>query len=244
MEMILWTNDELKRIKPILNKFNLKLNDDYSISEIKPINSTNIYFRFYHNEIQDLETLFYFTDRKSITETLKLTSQIRYLVARNKKHPFVSGLLTDLARIDINDDTEIFTIFIGILSLYKKTSYNYAKKIVDCLKEPELIREKINKIKNSDIETPEEKHLKDYINKKLSFTNGIIDSEIFKPMIEKYNSNIKNNLVSDLKKNMQRLLRKNEIEQKRINDNYEIELILKNRSKSVRRINNEGNYMD
>ena len=242
--MILWTNNELKRIKPVLKKFNLKLNDDNSISKLI-FDEESLTFPFFHyNEIEDLNTLLYYHDRKEILNTLKQIIGIKYLVKQNPNEQFFNGFIMNLSKIDPIEPTEIFTIFVEILSLYKKTSYNYAKIIIDNLKEPELIIDKINEIKNSNIETKEELYIKNFINKKLAFTNGINNSIIFKPMIEKYNSNIKKNLLIDLNRRLQFLLKNRTFEKNKVNDSYEAELILKNRSKHVRRSYNERNYMD
>lgn len=244
MEKILWTNNELKKIRPILKKFNLKLNNDNSISKLI-FDEDNLTFAFFHyNELDDLNTLLFYPNKEDISKVLKQVIGIKYLTKQNITNNFFNGFIMNLSKINPLDDTEIFTIFVEILSLYKQTSYNYAKIIIENLKEPELIIDKINEIKNSNIETKEELYIKNFINKKLAFTNGIDNSIIFKPMIEKYNSNIKKNLLLDLNRRLQFLLKNRTFEKNKVNDSYEAELILKNRSKHVRRSYNERNYMD
>ena len=216
---IIWTKEELIKIKPILKKFDLKLDNNGNI--VNGVgNDPEYIIRFvYHSEKKDLENLLFYTNKEDILKTLKLTIGVKHLVAKYPKHPIFNGLISSLAKIDPTDATEIFTIFIEILSLYKRTINNFAANIVNNLNDPYLVKEKIEEIKNSSEETIEEKKIKEYIIKILKLTNGINESKIFKPMIEKYNSNIKKLLLEDLNKRLIILIKK--IEYKNIKDHNE-----------------------
>ena len=231
----IWTEAELKKIKPILKKFNLTLNKDNNIINDTGNINEDIGNFSYHNQIEELNILLYHTSKDEITKVLKLIIGIKYMVSKNPNHPIFNGLINELTNINIKDNTEIFKVLIAIIALYKRTSNNLSQLIVNKLQDPFLIQEKIQEIKNSDIETKEELYIKNYVSKILNLTNGINETKIFKPIIDKYNNNIKNELLLHLNIKLKYLVKRNAMETERNTRDYICEILLKKRKENEKR---------
>lgn len=239
----IWTEAELKKIKPILKKFNLKLDKDNNIVKIYLNINDDIAQYSYQNQTEELNILLYQTNREEISKVLKQIIGIKYMVSKNPNHPIFNGLINELTTINVKDDTEIFKVLISIIALYKRTINNLAQLIINNLKDPILIQEKMQEIKNSNTETKEEIYIKNYINKILSITNGINETKLFKPIIDKYNNNIKKDLLSYLNKRLSFLIKKITLENEKDTISYVFENISKKRKETKKR-NNGKYFMD
>lgn len=194
MNELIWTKEELKKIKAIiLNKANLTINDKYELVEKN--NSSNFYLynghHLYQNFHNELEMLFYYKDRNVIENILSKTEAI--IVDSN--NPLHYGLIRTLSKINPKNHYEIFSIYKEILALYEHTIHKYAEEY---LKEynPEEIKQIKNDLKNSIQKTEQELLIEDEINKILESTNGIFESELFLPLINKLNLSIKDRLIN------------------------------------------------
>ena len=197
---IIWTKEELDKINEFLKKYNLEFSDEinYNVVVSNKYQDTPNFLPTYLYHCEELNRLFMYQDKKEIYNILKRTIPIRYIVKNNKNNPLCNGLLTALANINPSDATEIFVIFKELLSQYIRISYNTAEYIADRLKDSKLIREKIEEIRSSTEETKEERYIKNYFNKLLSYTNGVFDNELFSSLIYKCYDNIKHDLINNL----------------------------------------------
>ena len=202
MNNIIWNKDELKKIGTFLKKANYKIDDNHNIVISNRFNTgNNAFSNIMVNKDNEIKRLFYLQDREEIKEVLKSTVKLKELVIQNPNNPLYFGLISSISKLNINDDTEIFTIFKEILSQYAKVSSNLITTLTNNLEKEnyiETVQNIIEKIKNSKFETDEEKYVKDYMNKILGYTSDITNSEIFKPTIEFCNNNIKNTLIQYL----------------------------------------------
>lgn len=203
MKKIIWTESELKKIKQIiLLKSDLKVNEDF---ELVPMNSNNIMNN--HNQIynprvtsiyqevaDELIKLFYIDDRNKINEVLTKASLIN-VDFNNRLH---IGIISTLAKMKPENHFEIFNIFKEIVAQYNRSASVVAHKIINELNNIDLIKEKINEIKNSDEETIEEKMVKNEIRKVFLFSNGVTDDEIFASLISTLDNKIKIKLLTSM----------------------------------------------
>jgi len=237
---IIWNEKELKKIKSLLRKFNLSLDENNIIIENKQSYMDTI--PHHHNiDKKYFEKIFYTNIKNDILKILKSLVGVKYLVNKNPEHPMFNGLINDMSKMNPLDATEIFNLLSGLITLYKKASMKVATTITDSLKDPELIKEKINEIKNSDTETKEEQKIKIYINKVLSCTNGIFNNDYFNDFINESNSNIKNNLLSDLNKRLRYIVTKIETEKESSITDYVRGEMEKNHIKKARYYSGENN---
>lgn len=200
----IWNESELKKIKPILLKYNLKLDEDNTIVENEQV-WTGVILHQHNIDKKYFEKVFYVNNKSEILKVLKSLVGVKFLVKKNQNYPIFNGLINDMSKMDPLDATEIFSLLDGLISLYKRTSMKVASTITDTLKEPELIKKKINEIKNSETETKEEVIIKHNISKILKYTNGIFNNDFFIELINDNNSNIKDNLLSDLNKRLRNI---------------------------------------
>lgn len=194
MELI-WNKKELEKINVILKNIRLYISEDYSFSntcdEIRDIS-----YRSLINFNDEFANLLYCNSKEEILNTLKLTKSIRFLVAKNKNNDFCIGLLSNLAKIDYNKPTEIFKLATTIIKEYSTLSYKLAENYVKTFKSAESFKKKIDEIINNPNETKEEIYIRNIVNQKLNYTNGLKDNELIKPFIDKCNSNLKNIIIN------------------------------------------------
>ena len=197
---IIWNKEELVRIKDFLKRNNLEFSDDenYDIVISDKYKHATIFLPTYLYHCHGLNDLVWYQDKGEIYSVLKKTIPIRYIVKNNKDNPICNGLLTALVNINPNDATEIFVIFKELLSQYVRVSYNMAEHITRNLNDPKLIKEIIEEIKNNPLDTKEELYIKNYMNKLFTYTNGIFDSDIFRPIIDECNNNIRTDLIYNI----------------------------------------------
>lgn len=198
MKNIIWNEKELKNIKKIiLTKLNLKLNEEgelvYSPNN-NCFNYLNTRNSLFPESIDELKDLFYITDKNKVIEVLNMTSDIK-ADPNNRLH---FGFITTLAKINPENHEEIFTIFREIIALYEITINNISKKIWYDINNTELVQEKLREISNSTEITTEELLVKKEISKVFIFANGITDSELFAPLFNKLDSNIKPKMIGIL----------------------------------------------
>jgi len=201
---IIWNENELKKIKPILLKYNLKLDEDNTIVENEQV-WTGVIPHQHNIDKKYFEKVFYVNNKSEILKVLKSLVGVKFLVKKNPNYPIFNGLINDMSKMDPLDATEIFNLLDGLNLLYKRNSMKIASTITDTLKDPELIKKKINEIKNSETETKEEVIIKHNISKILKYTNGIFNNDFFIELINDNNSNIKDNLLSDLNKRLRNI---------------------------------------
>ena len=146
---IIWTKDELKKIKKIiLLKINIKVNEN---NELIRGTSTTINYNATNNSlytevIDELNKLFYMTDREKISEILTKASQIK-ADPNNKLH---YGLVTTLSKINPNNHEEIFIVFKEIIAQYEKSINNIVTKIANNVDNIDELKERIKNINNAE----------------------------------------------------------------------------------------------
>ena len=196
MNNIIWTKQELKNIKQIiLRKTNLKINEDNQLNIVanKDIMSddfnltTNIYLNF-EKEIIDL---FYFQDRRKIKEILTNASLVDADIDNRLHH----GFIINLSKINSDNCDEIFLIFKDLIGHYEHVINMVAEKMISNVDSEEMIREKIEHLKNATNTTIEEKLVINHLRKTFLFANGVCDEEIFQPLINKLNSLIRTRII-------------------------------------------------
>lgn len=225
MNNIIWTKNELKDIKKIILKSsNLKLNEDGEFVQL----FTPQYFSYSYKRRKplyllvsdELIDLFYVTNKEKVIEVLNMTSGIK--VDFNNRLHF--GLITALAKININNPAEIFIIFRQIASLYDHIIYNIATKTVESFYDIGQAKERMKEINNSTEVTTEELLVKQEIEKVLSYTNGVTESELFIPLISKLNSLIKSRLITCMEQIITNNIKKNINIMKRDTQEYKYNL--------------------
>lgn len=233
---LIWNKEEYYKIKIALRKFNLIIDNN----EIVPTfykRSENYFIDDFTKE--KLLELFHYKDKEEIYKLLKLTIPIRYIVKNNKDNPLCNGLLVNLSNINPKDAGEIFTIYTEIIFQYSRIISKVTDKIFVSLKDNKLIKEEINKIKNSNIETTYEVMVKNTINKLLNCTYGIDKFCIFKDLIEYNNSKIKNSIVDTLEKRIDVLEKREENKNNKIVKDYGFDItgrLIKERQRKAKYI--------
>lgn len=209
MNNIIWNKEELKRIKTIiLKKSNLKVNEDKQLVQLYTSTTGNSFYHpstsLYCSVNEELKNLFYTNDIEEINKVLSMASQIKVDPA-NKLH---FGLINALSKINPENKEEIFIIFNEIIALYEsvislkaRLAMNYFDNIEDAKKR---IENEINGDLCGDI------IIKNYIEQILKFDNGITQSELFKPLIDKLNSLIKPRFILKMKQLVANDVKRNE----------------------------------
>lgn len=198
MKEIKWSKEELKKIKKILFKSNLTVNEmgqlvvKSEITEYNQINTKQInpYFQ-YDKEIADLV---YLQDMEEVDRILELSCDVDF----EKNNPNHFGLIKTIHEIDKQDRSEIFTIFKEIIALFNTVAYDAASIIISHCKDIEQLKQEIKDFKVSNTETFEETFANFKINEILSQTNSIANSPIFTPVIEKGRANLKKYILTHL----------------------------------------------
>lgn len=198
MKNIIWNEKELKNIKKIiLTKLSLKLNEDGELVDSpnnKCFNYLNTRNSLFPDVTEELKDLFYITDKDEIIKVLNMTSDIK-ADPNNRLH---FGFITTLSKINPENHEEIFTIFREIIALYEIAINNVSKKIWYDINNTELSQKKLREISNSTEITTEELLVKKEIEKVFIFANGVTESELFIPLLNKLDSNIKSKMIGIL----------------------------------------------
>lgn len=198
MKEIKWTKEELKRIKKILLKSNLTVNErgqlvvksetvEYANVNNKPINP---YFQY----DKEISSLVYLQDMEEVYKILELAKEVNY----DKNNPNHFGLIKAIYEINKEDRSEIFTIFRELIALFNSIAYDAATIIFSHCKNNEQLKKEISLFKNSTEETFEETFALFKINEILNQTNGIANSPIYRPVIERGIANLKKYILTHL----------------------------------------------
>lgn len=185
-----WEKSDLEKINYILKRLHLNINDDYSFNNIYD-SSKNISYRTYISFNDEFTNLLLEDNKEEILSILKLTKPIRFLVAKNKENELCIGLLSNLAKIDYNNPTEIFRVATLFIKEYSTLSYKLVEKYASKYTNSESFIKVIDKIKTSSNETEEEKYIRKIINQKLKYVNGIDKNYLIQPFINKCNSKLR-----------------------------------------------------
>lgn len=194
MREIIWNKEQLINIKRmILARANLKYTAE---GELVQCNTTS-YNNFPKNgralyiDLQDeLEKLFYTTDKTEIRNTLFKASQIKINENNNL------GFLHNISKVNPNNPEEIFFIFKEIISQYEKAIDMVAKNSLEKVDNLEEAKRKIREIHESTEETTEERLVKIIINKIFIQSNGVTESCLFDSLNKKIESLIKAKLIT------------------------------------------------
>lgn len=193
---IIWNDDEIKKINQLLKRANFKIDNNDLIKT-----NNNNYNYLEHPLVKEqkaLNKLFHLQDKEEILELLKKTNFVKEIVEKDKTNPKYFGFLTEVSNININDATEIFNLYKYIVTLYCKIINKISTQVEDSLVEPELLKERIQLIKDSSEDTVEIITIKNYINSNLIYIKEIINNPIFSNLIEEKNNEIKNKLIKSL----------------------------------------------
>ena len=230
----IWNNEELIRIKEIiLKRINFYLNADNELFKstkgvIKNPNVRNC-FDVIEDEFLDL---FYTHDIDEINRVFSLAKGVN-ADPDNKEH---YGLIMSLSKIDPTKKEEIFIIFKEISNLFYREIMNFAEILVDSL-DTEQVKEVINKLLTSDEISEEELMIRETVYKTLSCTNGVVNSSLFMPLLNKLNSIIKNELVNRVRlianKKLKETPHKNVIDLREYGKAKNQKFVKNNRSKNL-----------
>lgn len=225
MNNIIWNKDELKRMKTIiLKKSNLKVNEDDELVQLYTSTTGNSFYHpstsLYCSVNEELKNLFYTNDIEEINKVLSMASQVK-ADPDNKLH---FGLINTLSKINPDNKEEIFIIFNEIVAMYEsaialesRLVANHLDNIFDTKKR---IEDEINYNLSSDIK------IKKYIEEILKFDNGITQSELFMPLIDKLNSLIKPRFVFKIKQLVANNIKRNESQKRNDFNSYKGDSIL------------------
>jgi len=197
---IIWSKKELSKIKTIiLNRSKLTLDEENMLIDRpnyreKFEQKDNLGNSMYFEISEEIENLYYIQDRLEIERILTKAKEVQ-VDPYNKLH---HGLIVCLSKANPENHTYVFEILKEIASQYERVIANIAKSaLADCETSTEMI-EKINKIITKTEETAEEIEIKYSMYTIFLDSNGIFNEDIFKPIIRKCNSLIKNRLIHHL----------------------------------------------
>jgi len=192
---IIWNKQEISKInKTILIKTNLKLNENNELTIVNnkhlgsKNNTANSIYQLIYTEIIEL---FNFQDRQEIEKVLTKAKDTQF-DPHNKLH---HGLIACLSKTNPENHTYIFDILREIASQYERVIASVAYKTLDSYDNSTQMMDRIKEITNSQEETLEEIEIKCIMKNIFTFTNGITEESIYKPLIEKCNSLIKERLI-------------------------------------------------
>lgn len=197
MSNIIWTKEELKKIrKIILTSANLKLTEDAELIELPTSYYNTRSTSSYAKEANELKKLFYCTNKEQIIDILTKASEIK-AEPNNKLH---YGFITTLSKINPENPEEIFIIFREIISQYDKSISGISLKIIEKLDNIDEVKNRIREISHSTEITAEEELIKREIEKVFSFANGVPSDKLFASLIEDLDSQIKPKLLTRMKR--------------------------------------------
>lgn len=200
---IIWNENELNKIQLILRRFNIKINEN---NELVFHNYTGYFNESTIREKNELKQLFNYQNKNDVLNILNQINKTKQLVDNDKNNPLYYGMISNISNINQDDCSGVFIIFKEIIFQYSRIIGNLSRKIVETLKDPLIISEKIDEIKNSNIKTKEELYIENYINSIFDNIEYIRDSEVFKPIINNLNNSIKQRLIDCLETNKNKIL--------------------------------------
>lgn len=203
MTNTIWTNEELKQIKEILqSKMIFKKEKDGAIRLIdnrdnnQPFKGEyDVYSKILYNEtVKLLES----NDKEEIEKLVKKHSKTEF-DSNNRLH---YGLISALSRLNVPESTtknstystQIFIILKEIIGQYERIIKLVVDKYFNSITDPDEIRMYLNKIKNGELEL--NKEVLFLIQKVFSFTYKLNNEPIFKELINECNSKINLRIVN------------------------------------------------
>lgn len=203
MTNTIWTNEELKQIKEILqSKMIFKKEKDGTIRLIDNRNNNqpfkgeyNVYSKILYNEtVKLLES----NDKEEIEKLVKKHSKTEF-DSNNRLH---YGLISALSRLNVPESTtknstystQIFIILKEIIGQYERIIKLVVDKYFNSITDPDEIRMYLNKIKNGELEL--NKEVLFLMQKIFSFTDKLNNEPIFKELINECNSKINLRIVN------------------------------------------------
>lgn len=203
MANTIWTNEELKQIKEILqSKMIFKKEKDGTIRLIdnrdnnQPFKGEyNVYSKILYNEtVKLLES----NDKEEIEKLVKKHSKTEF-DSNNRLH---YGLISALSRLNVPESTtknstystQIFIILKEIIGQYERIIKLVVDKYFNSITDPDEIRMYLNKIKNGELEL--NKEVLFLMQKVFSFTDKLNNEPIFKELINECNSKINLRIVN------------------------------------------------
>ena len=203
MTNTIWTNEELKQIKEILqSKMIFKKEKDGTIRLIdnrdnnQPFKGEyNVYSKILYNEtVKLLES----NDKEEIEKLVKKHSKTEF-DSNNRLH---YGLISALSRLNVPESTtknstystQIFIILKEIIGQYERIIKLVVDKYFNSITDPDEIRMYLNKIKNGELEL--NKEVLFLMQKIFSFTDKLNNEPIFKELINECNSKINLRIVN------------------------------------------------
>lgn len=199
MKDIIWTKDELKKIKRhVLTRANLTINDEGEIQKHNPhtIPYQEIHQYTYMQYAEEIEKLFYTDNKEEIMNLLTQISNLKF----NSTTPHNIGFVTTLRRINPNDATEIFVVFKEIIGQYERITSRISQEFVNqCTTIEELIetsKKYTHTHHDETIQSEEFKMASNEINDLFFMCNGIMENNLFKPLLTKLNSTLQHRITA------------------------------------------------
>ena len=194
----IWNKNELKEINKIIYSKNVNIvctDDEVTFCR----RTKNSYVNFTHSGLtNDLLDTFEFlltnTNKDEIDRILTKYSKVNFDI-NNKLH---FGLISSLSRLDLNKSDkyypQIFTIAKELVGQYERVISSVINNSFANITDTNIIKDKIENIKQN--VSSEEKQVNFLIQKIFNETNGLNNEVLFKDIINKCNSKIKDSLLS------------------------------------------------
>lgn len=196
MKEIIWNANELKHMKKVFQrKIIISIDENNELThktDKQSISAIGGYTKKIIDSLgNEIEELFYTNNVEEIYNVLEKASSIKF-DANNTLH---FGLINVLSKVDKNNKAEIFTVFNEIVSLYEHFIYQVAKESIENIEDFDEIKTKITLISKRKELPAEYFEIKRRINAVFNYTNGVVESPLFKNLLTKLDSLIVNKLV-------------------------------------------------
>lgn len=211
-----WTEEELKNVKKhILFRNNLEIKDGALVKgknfdmSIVSRNFSIINSNTSDTFCKSIENILFNTNKEDIQEVLNKVEGIKQMVESDPTNQYYRGLLSNISKIDPEDQSEIFVIFKEIISQYDRTINSIVTKSIEGITDEKIIKEKIQRIKENNDLSLEELFVIDNLKKTFSLTNGITEASFFQDMIVKCNENIKTQIIRSFNSKLTTIIKQN-----------------------------------
>lgn len=211
-----WTEEELKNVKKhILFRNHLEIKDeglvkdkDFDVS-ITSRNSSIINSNTSDTFCKSIENILFNTSEEEIQEVLDKVDGIKQMVDSDPTNQYYRGLVSNISKVNPEDQSEIFIVFKEIISQYDRTINSVVTKSIEGITDEAIIKEKIKGIKENKELSLEELFVIDNLKKTFSLTNGITEVAMFQEMIAKCNENIKAQIIRTFNSKLATIVRQN-----------------------------------
>lgn len=196
MKQIIWNANELKHMKKIFQrKLTISINENNELTQKTDNQSMSViggYTKKLINNLgNEIEELFYTNNTEEINKVLEKASMIK-ADSNNKLH---YGFITVISKVDKNNKAEIFTVFNEIISLHEHFIHQVAQESIENIEDFNEIKAKITSISKRDELPIEYFEIKNRINAVFNYSNGVVESPLFKNLLTKLDSMIVSKLV-------------------------------------------------